>query len=426
VIGIGVVVVALVVAGVAFGVRGLSTQSPAIPTGVPSLAESGAPGIWSTMHLTLPNDTSQVIESDVDGIALISTNMDDTQTVCIVTAVDVMRLSVLWTMSTGCFLFPGAEGLVTVQTKPDNNDHVQVIDTTSGAVTATADFAVDQDTTAVGNGIVFVENQTGDNGATQGCVRDMTLGPCLWEGPGNDTWGTDATVDVFGNYSWINTSDGIRDLRTGAPAPFGSHADQCDGPSVDRVLCVTWGDSGEGTYQQVNTTTGKPIGPTITPMYFLSFSEDSSVYTFLQDESDTQSHLVGYSWDTGKKVFDTTVDGRVDTPDWMVPQLAMGQAGGTVWAYYSDPSGADGLAAFSLSSGKIVWFGTDANLLGITSLEGYSTVYVWNGSEIIAFDANTGQPKMAVVEPENLVCSGISGNRYLYVDDSGTLAVLNI
>jgi len=370
-----------------------------------------------------------VYDSDVDGIALISTPVDDQWSRCTVTAVNVTTMSILWSTSSGCAIYPSAEGLVIMHVNTDDTLNIQVIDTATGTVTASTDFASQGAVAAVGGGIVYTQSHSdiADSGEADpglGCARDMTLGPCLWQGPGNVTWGTDSTVDLFGNYSWINTNDGVHDLRTGARAPFGSGCSQADGPTKDRALCETRSE-GPMTYQQVDTTTGKAIGPVVTPIILMSFSDDSSVYVFLQDQTDTQSHLVGYSWDTGDKVFDTMVDILIDQPGAPMPQLAAGQAGSAFWAWYTDPSGTEGLAAFSLTSGDLLWNSAGASMVGIASVEGQSTVYVSNDTQLTAFDADTVQPVMTVDMPSDLTVT-VSGGRPVALNHkTSALWVLN-
>jgi len=435
-IGIGVVVVALVVAGGIWGLRGFFTQSPgsspAVASGVPSSAVPGSAGMWSSMGLTvhnntaLPHNNTVVLDSGVEDIALVVTSLDEAQTACAVTAVDEVTLSVLWTISSACWLYPTAEGLVIIQFGDGDTQHVQVVDTMTGTVTASADIRVDQSEMSVGGGLLYTQFESGDSPDVQatGCARDLTLGPCLWQGPGNTFWEQDTSVAVFGNYSWINTDDGIRDLRTGARAPFDSGCDQGDGPSVDRVLCETWG-GGLETIQQVDTTTGKAIGPPITPMALLSFSDDSEVYVVLQDVSDTHSHLIGYSWDTGQQVFDTTVDANLCSGECYKPDGDnVSEFGNSFWAQYADASQTHFLAAFSLSTGQMLWSGANADLVGATSVEGHSTVYVSNGSQLTAFDADTVQPVLTTDIPAGLIAR-ISGNHVVAFDaDTNTLWVL--
>jgi len=432
-VGVGIVVVALVVAGLVFGLGGLfskpevpqapvttelpseATEIPAAPTGVPSVDPSGVRSTWSMMQLTLSNDAS-VTDSGTDNIAVISIPMDDGSGTCMLTAVNAETLSVPWIATSGCGLYPSTEGLVTTQDNPDGTVHVQVIDATSGSVTADTDLTAGDTVVAVGGGIVYIQDVSATSDADTGCARDMTLGPCLWQGPGIATGNTDSPVAVFGDYTWINTVDGIRDFHTGAPAPFGSGCSQADGPTADHVLCEMR-SGGPMTYQQVDTTTGQAIGPVITPIGLMSFSEDSSVYVFLQDESGNQSHLVGYSWDTGQQVFDTSVNVLLNPPSHLLPKLAAGQVGSAMWAYHTELSSVESLAAFSLSTGTIMWDGANAGMVGVISVNGTSTVYVSDGLQVTGLDADTVQPVLTTDLPAGLTAT-IAGDHVVAMDNS--------
>jgi len=345
-------------------------------------------------------------------------------------------MAVLWTLAPttadGCIeAYPSAEGIVTYEyASVSTLHHVQVIDAVTGKITASADLGPGVNVIYVGGGVIFTYGPD-----TAGCARDMTLGPCIWQVSDIPPWGTDSSVGVFGDNTWVNAGDGVRDWHTGAPAPFGAGDYQCNGPSKDRVLCQTDTDSGY-TFQQRNTKTNAPIGSAINPLFTVSFSSDTPTYVTLQDASAGHSRYIGYSWASGQAVFDTTVDGEAEQPDWPVPTLGAGQAGNSFWTYQTDSAGNETLNAFSLTTGKSLWSGIDFTLLGFTSVEEHYMAYAQNDSQLVVFDADTAQPVLTTNLPYEPCsypdCLGdartvrIAGNQVVALDaTTGTLWVLN-
>jgi len=425
IIAIIIVVVALIVAAVFFLFRGAPNPAPTqstTPTQTTEPPATHAPGTWSAMTIPGLDNIDDVIDSGVDGIALIRTNSSGGT--CDITAIDLVKLSSIWSISSFCELIPSPEGLVAVQVSDASTGQMQTIDVNTGAIIGSTKLSANEDVFSVGGGIVYTQITPADGISVTGCARDMTLGPCLWKAPGNPTIGTDNSIGVFGGNSWVNTTKGVLDLRTGAKAKFGSGFDQCDGPTQNHVLCEGSNDTAN-VFQQVDTTTGQPIGPKIEAMYLVSFSADTSTYVFLQDETDSKTHMTGYSWDTGQKVFDNNIDGQLDYPDWSVPMLAWWQTGNSFWADYTDTSGADSFAAFSLTSGDLLWHDPDATPLGFTSVDGHSTVYVTIDNQLTGLDAATGQPILAATVADAQAVT-IAGNRVVTLDaGTGTLQVLN-
>jgi len=427
IIAIIVVVLALIVGGVVYIMRGSlspspteSTTPPASQTAEPpSTTAKPAPGTWASIPLVGLDDTSEISYSSVDGIAFITTTTSSKT--CDITAVDLVKATSVWTISSYCdYLYASPDGLVAVQSN-QNGDRVQVIDIATGAVTAKATLSTNEMVLSVGGGIIYSQTQMNDPTNSTGCARDMTLGPCLWKKPGNWAFDMDESVGVFGDYSWINTSKGVLDLRTGVRTKFGFGTNQCLGPTPDHILCED-SNGTANTYQQVDTTTGKRIGPVITPQVLVSFSADSSVYVMLLDVTDGKSHIAGYSWDTGQKVFDTTLDGQFD--DGYGP-LTTWQAGTSFWAYFTDPSGADGFAAFSLTSGALLWHDPSADPVGFTTVDGQSRVYVQNVNQLTGLDTTTVQPTLTTFVPDGLDAQ-VTGNHVVALDKTnGTLQVLN-
>jgi len=427
IIAIIVVVLALIVAGVVYLMHGSVTPAPTESTAPPAsqtaepptTTAKPAPGTWASIPLVGIDDTSTISYASIDGIAFITTPTSSKK--CDITAVDLVKATAEWTISSYCdYLYASPDGLVAVQSN-QSGDRVQVIDIATGAVTAKATLGVNEMVLSVGGGIVYSQTQLNDPTNSTGCARDMTLGPCLWKKPGNWAFDMDESVGIFGDNSWINTSKGVLDLHTGAPAKFGSGYYQCNGPTRDHILCIgSKGDS--NSYQQVDITTGKRIGPVITPQVVVSFSAQSSVYVMLLDASDSQSHIAGYSWDTGQQVFDNTLDGLfADAYD----PLTTWQAGTSFWADFTDPSGAWGFAAFSLTSGAMLWHELNVEPVGFISVDGQSRVYILNVNQLTGYDTDTVQPALTTFVPDGADVT-VAGNHVVALDKTvGTLQVLN-
>ena len=471
---IGVVVLALIVAAIVFILQDSpgptanqppvqpstqpATQSPSAPSGLPAPTATHTPGTWSRIQLALPaGSTNNIVDSGIDGLALLESNGNNG---CTVTAIDLLNLAVLWTASTATtcsFIFPSAGGVVIETGSQSGPTHAQVLDPITGAVTADADLGENEAIMKVGDGIIYSQ----DVATYTACARTMSLGPCVWQGAGNSTFSSGAQWGgVFGDFSWISGT-GVRDWHTGVPAPFGADASVNSGwpwityagPSKDRVLRVTGTTDGhEFALQPWDTAADKAAGQPL-EADMLTFSDDTQTYVTclsgLDNPSVTDQATV-YSWTTGQKVFDVTLpsgtclsgeyeyvgmsiprdnneysfyNARPGSNDPYSPWLF--EVGNAFWL----PSGDDAdltWTAYSLSTGEALWNGIPTQApIGITSLEGHSTVWTLYGSTVMALDANTVQPTLTIDLP-GPDFPQIAGNRVVAIDSStDTLWVLN-
>ena len=417
----------------------LPATLPAPTAEPPRPTATAAPATWSAIQL---GDWASLSDSGVDGMALAET-WDEAGggcTITTITAIDLDALTVLWTRQ-GAFSCQGVtaspEGIVAVQYPAQGAPHVQVIDAVTGAVTAEADLTVGETVMEVGGGIIYSQTDT------TGCARDMTLGSCLWQAPANPLYprmdSDDSGVGAFGNYSWVNAGDGVRDGHTGAAAPFGSDGSMYVGPTRDRVLKVISPPEEQMLFQLWNTVANAPVAPATSGAgdtgrlftWGVSFSPVAPVFLVHQDGSSegTDGQVTGYSWDTGQQVFSSAI---------YLPPRATGLCyghcvwltGTTFWSEAQDPKGPTNptpVAAMSLTTGATLWQQADAQLVGVTSQEGQDTIYVFTASRLTALNAATAEADMTIGLPPGATSVWVAGNRVVATayDGSNTYWVLN-
>jgi len=161
-----------------------------------------------------------------------------------------------------------------------------------------------------GSGLVLVGNAS--DGSV--CARKMTdPGTCLWTAPNlwlpaADFVGTSSYV-IAGR--WVNTGQGVVDIATGKPAPFGADAGMRTGHPVyyygqtpDRLFRMTSPDqlqrAGAGTAQPWDATADQPIS-TAVPADTVSADPSSSVFISTVNQGDDADTVTAYSWASGQQ-----------------------------------------------------------------------------------------------------------------------------
>jgi len=163
-----------------------------------------------------------------------------------------------------------------------------------------------------GNGLVLMGNAS--DGAL--CARAMSApGTCLWTAP--NLWTPAADFVGTSSYviggQWVNTGNGVVDIATGKPAPFGADAGMTPagpiyyyGQTPDRVFRMTSPDqlqrTGPGTAQPWDTTTDAGISPAV-PANIIDAGTSSSVYVATVNHADDANTVTAYSWASGQQLW---------------------------------------------------------------------------------------------------------------------------
>lgn len=378
----------------------------ASPSGVPS--PSVAPATWSPIELPPSIGAGwYLFDSGSDGLAVIFDNQ--TTDAGTFMGLDLVNLRTTWSQEGGAYVWPSAQGLVTGEWQDARNGvHLQVIDASTGVVTAAADLPAGVGVINVSAGLIT----TALGKDCSGSVLDMTL-HSLWQGGIglNSSLGpTGQLVTGFTDDSLISSTQGLRDWRTGAAAGFGADAfGDCarsandpdyhyiyyTGPSPDRALRIEDGGAA-WTVQQWNPATDTAMSPAFPGgSSTVDFSANSPVYIALNAGSFT-----GYSWATGRPVF-TSADPKEDgqcrgDPFWHSGANCGALAGSGYWRTMrqgSDDDVSSGTTvAVNVADGQVVWRQDGWAVVGTTWDEGRTTVYVASQTNVIGFDADSLRP----------------------------------
>ena len=224
-------------------------------------------------------------------------------------AFDLAKETMLWAISvpTAKQAFATA-GYLVIQT--DNS--LRVVKAQTGRTVADVEIMADEELIAAQAGVAL----TIQDGAYI-CARSLAdAHTCLWQA--NALLIDDAPL-IFGGGAWVNTGDGVLDLLTGQPAPFGSdvahtadHVVYYLGPTRDRVFRYEQGmiDSDlAGPHLQVwDAQNDRAIGNAM-PGGDVVADANGSTFVTTRTESTRLLELTGYSWGSGTQLWQTTLEG---------------------------------------------------------------------------------------------------------------------
>ena len=274
---------------------------------------------WSpALPLELPDGLSQLDAiSAKRGDIVIITSRPYTFDRSVYEAVDLASMKILWTRSydtakVGDYvrLYADEGGLVFAK-ESNKTTTVDVVNTLTGEVFATAAFDTGESVLAVESGIVI----TGDTFYDSFCARTLTdPSVCKWRAPGV---GLDSIVShcplIFGGDKWVNTSKGVLELATGKAASFGADATNGNssdsmvyyvGDSADRIFRVDClyvvGGNNICHYQPWDTEQDKALLPPVKANFGTALSgQDTFIGVEYMTEDSVQ--VTAYSWATGEK-----------------------------------------------------------------------------------------------------------------------------
>jgi len=238
-------------------------------------------------------------------------------------------------------------------------DQIEAFDAKTGKVTDQA--AAPSSATMVlwvGDGMVLVEDSVGGTI----CARLIAdLGTCVWQASSMYVAGD----YVFGGGRWVNTGDGVVDVKTGQPASFGWDAGNFvgddiyyEGASDARVFRVdvnynaNVSPSQSTTYEPWDVTTDTVISPPVTADKVYA-DQSSSAYIAVVNTpyaatAANRSTTNAYSWQTGELL-------------WSKPsgtyhyELKSLFAGGSFLMPMPDESSIESIIAVDPATGNVTW-----------------------------------------------------------------------
>lgn len=148
------------------------------------------------------------------------------------------------------------------------------------------------------------------------CVRKMTNpGTCVWSAKNMWTSAADyvgTSVYLIGRDLWVNTAEGVRDLATGQPAPFGADAGSTPAGPVyyagppTRIFRLTSPDelqrTGPGTAQPWDVGTDTALAPAV-PADVVDADPSSSVFVSIVNHAEDANTVTAYSWASGQQLW---------------------------------------------------------------------------------------------------------------------------
>ena len=389
-----------------------STIEPATTESTPAPAASLTPGVWS-QPLSLGVDYPEVIDLGLSNIIVVFSHISVGSEV--VMGVDPASGTTIWSIpgDFGFTLGGDSSGLVL-----PSGDNLLVVDPLTGKTIAQADASMFHFVWA-GDGMILTRS------FNTLCVSIMTdPGDCLWSAPSivltpryNDRYMNSAYV--FGDGKWINTGDGVRELATGDPAPFGQDARQLDQGAVfydgptGRIFKVT--DTNDvsliRSYQPWNTATDKAQAPVVKAMEVNADSSSSVFTAYNPSKTDTSgSTVTAYAWKTSKKLWQTDIDTQYLHNDRLYKDLWISDSG------YK-------LVARDALTGKALWNNSD--LKAIIDLRG-NQLFANSYSQFMVLDLSGGvtitrtinlpvTPYRVYITTTQVCCVGSDGTMYVQV-----------
>jgi len=333
--------------------------------GVPDILQQ--PSGWSSaipLDASADLSDSSVIETGIRNIVVVNSSSN-------LRAVDLTSATVLWSLSGYTYWITLDDGTGIVSN--DGNGQIAKVDIQTGELSVLGTVPSGANVDYVDADVVITESF--DQG--QYCARTMAnLDTCQWQASDDPVWGS----AVFGGGKWVNTSDGVFNIATGQPAPFGKDSimDEenintvyYDGPEGGVGRFSVDQKSGDTVFQPWDTQ--NDVG--LTAPVKISGWVDPQTYDYPWlfvhgDATGSKYSLTAYSWQTGEKVWQAS------------PGLVEGDPGLWVFGNYAQvtidaqdkpahpdrPSSAiiDGL------TGNILWKGNDKMI----SMAGQQAVYV--------------------------------------------------
>ncbi|MCL1840323.1 MAG: hypothetical protein FWF75_01025 [Propionibacteriaceae bacterium] len=222
-----------------------------------------------------------------------SNSDDTTHYIGPLVAVNLKTQTVVWTKDLGSYLFhTNTQDLIIT-----SGDTIMSVDPTTGTTMSQATLPADAPVIADAPGIVVTRQDD------RMCARSVAhLDGCLWIAA-DSGYGM-----IFGDSHWIDTGDGVLDLHTGKPAPFGADAGQgrtfYSGPRPSEVFRMTRDTEGNDTLQRWDTAADKGIGD---PMAYKGFLDSLGINAFAvrREVNDSMDSVQAYSWQTGEPLWQT-------------------------------------------------------------------------------------------------------------------------
>jgi len=375
----------------------------------------GAPDLptqptWSDpIYFAVPLNANRltITSTSVPDVVLVAwcKSEDTSLNLGLLTAVDLKTQTVLWTKNLGTYAF----GSNTRDLLIISEGALTVVGPATGAVLAQTMLPPGAEWFDSAPGII-VTRQEGHL-----CVRSVTsLDDCLWT-PSDVEYG-----GIFGNGRWINTGDGVRDLRTGEPAPFGADAGKdwtyYRGSSLSQVMRIAHDDEVGWTLQQWDTATDKGIGEPRVYQSFIS-SVNPGEFAVLQKVDASTSSVQAYSWRTGEPMWPTAH---------VSASAAQGIASAGLALVAPTSRATSGCLALDSITGEQLW--QDAGCASM--IAGSRTAYVvtekapQEPSTVSAHDAMLADfPQLWTVEVPKTATdiAGVAGHLFAATIDNGTM-----
>ena len=290
-------------------------------------------------------------------------------------AFDLAKETMLWSISVPPVKSAFATaGYLVIQTA----DSLRVVRAQTGRTVAEVEIMADEELIAAQAGIALTVQ-----GGAYICARSLAdAHTCLWQA---NAIQIDDSAVIFGDGSWVNTDDGVLDLLTGQPAPFGSDvartADRLVyylGSTHDRVFRYEQEmiDSDlTGPHLQVwDIQNDRAIGSAM-PGSDVVADASGSTFVTTRTESARLLELTGYSWGSGAQLWQTTLEGASLTGSFCSNALVV-----TTTSSYANPDNAaivnleTGAIALSVE-GRVLTTGDQVAYLGGAYGEGPLTAY---------------------------------------------------
>jgi len=235
------------------------------------------------------------------------------------------------------------------------------------------------------------------------------LSVCAWTSSaafnGKPEWGS---IDAdtlspapfsFSGGKWLNTSSGVIDALTGAPAPFGAdaygtgtypqfHSVFYAGPDDTHLFRCTYDTDGNhpaASCQRWNVSDDSAIGSTISGRGFAENAEWDLPYLIMADVLPKSAgyQQSAYSWQTGELVWTQSLDGSAAVPvgDAIFVGEQATQDYGSLWQE-------DSSYLVAADTGDIRWSGNVAGVLGVSQGIAYFYTFgdVSGEGQVVAYD----------------------------------------
>lgn len=218
-------------------------------------------------------------------------------------------------------------------------NHLLVIDPSTGATIGEGDISEHDEVLWAGNGFILTDNDA----VSEMCARTMSNpGVCVWYAPDillNLSYDPNADMRseyVFGDGKWVNTGAGVRELATGKRVNFGNDAGWQDETNVSftgsagRVFRVI-SDGYLAKFQPWDTDTDEAISPVVFADYVVA-NAASPVY-LAYGSSGGSDTVTAYEWATGKQMWQKRFLSTEGSPGLLTGGYWINDYGNKVTAY---------------------------------------------------------------------------------------------